>query len=396
MGALQLLRHARVPHAVHGCAGSGRRPRVRRRRRRLDLRHLHRQRLGRRRSSAASSPIGLLGQYRSVLIGGIIIALGHFTLAFKALPFFYAGLALIVVGTGLLKPNVSTLVGSLYAQGDARRDAGFSIFYMGINLGALSRAAGRRLPGAARRLAHRLRGGRGRDDARPRPVRRRPQTPRGCDAPSDRGRRPTRPASPTRGFTAAEWKRMGAIVIFFLVAILFWGAYEQAGSTLNLFADRYTRDRTLRLLVPLVLVPVGAAGRSSSCSRRSSRGSGCGSGAASLRCRRSRLRRPVHGAGVPASWCPRGAAAQSGAGVRVSPWWLIVSYFDLRARRTVPQPGRPQRGDQARAAAHRRLDDGRVVPVERVRQQARRLGGGLFQHDAAATAVRRGDASSCS
>src|SRR4029453_11105526 len=78
----------------------------------------------------------LLGQYRSVLVGGAIIALGHFTLAFEALPFFYTGLALIVIGTGLLKPNVSTLVGSLYEPGDARRDAGFSIFYMGINLGA--------------------------------------------------------------------------------------------------------------------------------------------------------------------------------------------------------------------------------------------------------------------
>ena len=78
-----------------------------------------------------------LGQYNSVLIGGVIIAIGHFALAFKALPFFYSGLALIVVGTGLLKPNVSTLVGSLYEPGDTRRDAGFSIFYMGINLGAL-------------------------------------------------------------------------------------------------------------------------------------------------------------------------------------------------------------------------------------------------------------------
>src|SRR2546422_10770861 len=78
-----------------------------------------------------------LGHYRSVLWGGIIIALGHFTLAFHPLPFFYAGLTLVVIGTGLLKPNVSTLVGSLYEQGDERRDAGFSIFYMGINLGAL-------------------------------------------------------------------------------------------------------------------------------------------------------------------------------------------------------------------------------------------------------------------
>src|SRR5262249_14723513 len=67
----------------------------------------------------------VLGQYRSVLIGGIIIALGHFSLAFKTLPFFYAGLTLIAIGTGLLKPNVSTLVGSLYEPGDKRRDAGF-------------------------------------------------------------------------------------------------------------------------------------------------------------------------------------------------------------------------------------------------------------------------------
>src|SRR6266550_2754431 len=77
-----------------------------------------------------------LGQYRSVLIGGIIIALGHLTLAFHSLSLFYGGLGLIVIGTGLLKPNASTLVGSLYADNDPRRDAGFSIFYMGINTGA--------------------------------------------------------------------------------------------------------------------------------------------------------------------------------------------------------------------------------------------------------------------
>src|SRR2546428_5860042 len=77
-----------------------------------------------------------LGHYRSVLVGGIIIALGHFTLALHALPFFYAGLSCIVIGTGLLKPNVSTLVGSLHEPGDERRDAGFSIFSMGLNIGA--------------------------------------------------------------------------------------------------------------------------------------------------------------------------------------------------------------------------------------------------------------------
>ncbi len=79
----------------------------------------------------------LIGQYYAVLLGGILIALGHFTLAFNALAAFYGGLALIAAGTGLLKPNVSTIVGSLYEQGDRRRDPGFSIFYMGINSGGL-------------------------------------------------------------------------------------------------------------------------------------------------------------------------------------------------------------------------------------------------------------------
>ncbi len=78
----------------------------------------------------------ILGARRSVLYGGIVIALGHYCLAFPSTTTFFLGLVLIVIGTGLLKPNVSTMVGQLYAQHDARRDAGFSIFYMGINLGA--------------------------------------------------------------------------------------------------------------------------------------------------------------------------------------------------------------------------------------------------------------------
>jgi POT family proton-dependent oligopeptide transporter len=188
-----------------------------------------------------------LGHYRSVLLGGIIIALGHFTLAFKPLPFFYTGLVFIVVGTGLLKPNVSTLVGSLYEQGDARRDAGFSIFYMGINLGAflgpiiagylaqqvdwhlgfacagvgmllglVQYVLGRRRldPGVARLAAH-------------------PQAqPHGSAAANG-------PIPASSRLSAGDWKRIAAIVVFFAFASLFWGAYEQAGSTLNLFADRY-------------------------------------------------------------------------------------------------------------------------------------------------------------
>ena len=79
----------------------------------------------------------LIGQRRAVLYGGILIACGHFSMAFQSLTTFYLGLTLIVVGTGLLKGNVAVIVGALYApRAITRRDAGFSIFYMGINLGA--------------------------------------------------------------------------------------------------------------------------------------------------------------------------------------------------------------------------------------------------------------------
>ena len=81
----------------------------------------------------------VFGARRAVLIGGIIIACGHFSMAFHAMASFYAGLFLIALGTGLLKPNISAMVGGLYAEGDARRDAGFSIFYMGMTCSALCR-----------------------------------------------------------------------------------------------------------------------------------------------------------------------------------------------------------------------------------------------------------------
>ncbi len=80
----------------------------------------------------------LTGQRNAVLYGGIVIAAGHFTLAVPTLAAFYLGLALIVLGSGLLKPNVSAVVGDLYPEGGARRDAGFSIYYMGINIGAFA------------------------------------------------------------------------------------------------------------------------------------------------------------------------------------------------------------------------------------------------------------------
>jgi POT family proton-dependent oligopeptide transporter len=283
----------------------------------------------------------LLGQYRSVLIGGSIIALGHFTLAFRALPFFYSGLALIVLGTGLLKPNVSTLVGSLYESGDARRDAGFSIFYMGINLGAfigpliagylaqrVDWHVGFAAAGVGMTLGlvqyvlgrNRLQPALDRLAATPRPVT--PAPGRAAHSAAMTGG-----SAPGRlGFTTSEWKRIGAIVVFFSVAILFWGAYEQAGSTLNLFADRYTRLEVFGLpfpsswfqSVPPIFVILLAPGFAWLW-----------------------LRLGPREPSVPAKFAlgllfmslsflvlvPAGAMAQSTEGVRVSPWWLVASYM---------------------------------------------------------------------
>ena len=78
-----------------------------------------------------------LGTNRSLVIGGLVISLGHFTLALGPTSWLYAGLGLIVLGTGFFKPNVYTLVGQLYPTEDPRRDAGFTLYYMGINIGAL-------------------------------------------------------------------------------------------------------------------------------------------------------------------------------------------------------------------------------------------------------------------
>jgi len=78
-----------------------------------------------------------IGYRKSIIFGGILMALGHFCMAFQNDIFFYGALGLLIIGNGFFKPNISTLVGSLYPEGDPRRDSGFTIFYMGINLGAM-------------------------------------------------------------------------------------------------------------------------------------------------------------------------------------------------------------------------------------------------------------------
>jgi POT family proton-dependent oligopeptide transporter len=196
-----------------------------------------------------------LGQYRSVLIGGIIIALGQFSLAFRSLPFFYGGLALIAAGTGLLKPNISTMVGSLYERDDERRDAGFSLFYMGINLGAMIAplvvgTLGQRVDwhvgfavGGVGMTLGLIQYVMGKPRLQPALERlaRQPEPSTASFSPS---------AAPADGFSTEEWKRIAAIGVFFVFSTLFWGAFEQAGSSLNLFADRHTRLSVLGFRFP--------------------------------------------------------------------------------------------------------------------------------------------------
>ena len=79
----------------------------------------------------------LLGYRRAIVLGGVLMTLGHFAMAIEHEVFFYGALGLLILGNGFFKPNISSLVGKLYDEGDERRDGGFTIFYMGINLGAL-------------------------------------------------------------------------------------------------------------------------------------------------------------------------------------------------------------------------------------------------------------------
>ncbi len=77
----------------------------------------------------------ILGFRKAIMLGGILMAFGHFFLTFEHPVFFYGSLSLIIIGNGFFKPNISSFVGKLYNEGDTRRDSGFTIFYMGINIG---------------------------------------------------------------------------------------------------------------------------------------------------------------------------------------------------------------------------------------------------------------------
>ncbi len=239
----------------------------------------------------------LWGLRKAVFVGGCIIAAGHFSMAIPTIETFYLGLMLITIGTGLLKPNISAMVGDLYPEGGARRDAGFSVYYMGINLGAflgpiLCGYFGEGMNwhwgfslagiGMVAGLIQYRRGGRHLGDA----------GLLGDHDPGAVARKSRRfyltmgavgilivlavllvqsgalaiPLTSVArslgvvivgltilyfiyllvagGHTSLEKRRLGVIFWLFLLAALFWSGFEQAGSSLNLFADRLT-DRVM-------------------------------------------------------------------------------------------------------------------------------------------------------
>ena len=291
-----------------------------------------------------------LGARLAVLLGGIVIACGHFSMVFHNIAFFYLGMVLIALGTGLLKPNISAMLGNLYSKDDPRRDSGFSIFYMGINIGAffaplvcgyLAQGEGfkRFVAGMgfdASTSWHWAFGAAGvgmclglivfllkhksfsdvppssKDKASDEELADESVSAAAAAAVADsRPRNPiiavilslilpgmghiykgqvgaglswlfayvlgwiwylsgggailggvlvvlviacaisvVRRSTSTTQISAAEWKRVGAIFVFFLFTILFWAAYEQKGASLNLFAKDLVRTEVFGMRFP--------------------------------------------------------------------------------------------------------------------------------------------------
>jgi POT family proton-dependent oligopeptide transporter len=336
----------------------------------------------------------VLGLRRTVFVGGVIIMMGHICLAIPSITTFYLGLTLIATGTGLLKSNVSVLVGKLYPADDVRRDAGYSIYYMGINTGALIApiitgwlaqgeafkgilvSAGIRPEnswhwgfGAAAvgmflGLVQYVTGGKHLSPDGLRPVR--PSDPVAA-AKSDRQIRLVGYATAglvlvalvllltgavgldpeaisrnfkwvliavtvgffawlflSRGWTREERKSLVVIAVLFAAAVVFWMAYEQAGSTLNLFADRSTHNVILghsfppswyQSLPPLFIILFAPA-----------------FAAMWVRLGRRNPSSPAKfafalfllGLGFAVMI---GAASAAAGGARVSPMWLVLSYL---------------------------------------------------------------------
>lgn len=190
------------------------------------------------------------GQKKTVVIGGLLLCAGHGILAVDALWAFYAGLGLIILGVGGLKPNISTMVGGLYAQGDDRRDKGFTIFYIGINIGAFLSALivggvaevygwhyGFGLAGIGMLIGQAVfMWGR--------------QFLTGVgEATVDLS--PAEAEAKKRPLNAVEKDRMKVMMISFLLIVVFWGAFEQAGGLMNIYTAQKT-DLSLSFSIPFI------------------------------------------------------------------------------------------------------------------------------------------------
>jgi POT family proton-dependent oligopeptide transporter len=273
-----------------------------------------------------------LGQRKSVIIGGLVMAVGQFTLS-AAIPgnlsLFYVGLVILVIGNGFFKPNISTMVGDLYPEGDARRDGAFTIFYMGINAGAFLAPlicstlgedptygwrAGYFAAGVGMMLsvviqlvlAKRYLGDIGVKPAAQRAL-----------AQSGGTKKP---------LTPEETDRLRVIFMLFVFVVLFWAAFEQAGGLMNIYANEKT-DRfiggfevpagwfqSLNPLFIVVLAPLfslawsrlGDLGKSPSTPRKMVLGL------------------ILTGFGFLAMV---GAVYDQAAHGKASMWWLVIAYF---------------------------------------------------------------------
>jgi POT family proton-dependent oligopeptide transporter len=181
----------------------------------------------------------VLGQRRSVVIGALLMALGHFMMAVESL--FFLALLTLILGNGAFKPNISTQVGGLYAPGDRRRDRAFSIFYVGINIGAflaplicgtLGEEAGWHYGFGAAGVGMLIGLG--------------TYLAAGRALPPDELHRATTQGRPKPRLDSGEWRNVVALFILCLPLTFFWAAYEQQGNTLALWADDLT-DRSINL-----------------------------------------------------------------------------------------------------------------------------------------------------
>jgi proton-dependent oligopeptide transporter, POT family len=190
----------------------------------------------------------VLGQHRTILLGAAMMAVGHFMMAFE--PLFLLALTMLILGNGAFKPNMSAQVGGLYAPGDQRRDRAYSIFYVGINLGAFLAplvcgtlgeelgwhygftAAGIGMTIALAIYLYAMPG-----------------------LPPDELHKAMAAGIENKSLDRNEWRGILALIALFVPTTLFWATYEQQGNTIVLWADDHT-DRAINLILWRGEIPI--------------------------------------------------------------------------------------------------------------------------------------------